>query len=207
METRHVTTETEARRLADSMGWKLHRQGAAYVVTNELESLLGPDVGAVIWPEYGFEAKATLADALWFLAENQFTLSAAVSEEDAADAYQQGKTEAAQELFARLVARGISDENWNGGDVVEVVDTWLQEHGIDTAEPYDKSEGAGCTCCQVSTESTRADEDECPSCGHLMQSHEREDDECGRCGRRVPPPDSGPLGLLAGSTWCACGKP
>ena len=44
----------------------------------------------------------------------------------------------------------------------------LDELGIDLTEE------AGCTCCQVSTESTRDDEDECPRCGHLMKSHYRE---------------------------------
>ena len=44
-------------------------------------------------------------------------------------------------------------------------------------ESTEPRESEGCTCCQVSTESTRANEDECPSCGHLMRSHTREQEE------------------------------
>ncbi len=43
--------------------------------------------------------------------------------------------DAAEELMERLRRRGVTDENWNGGDVVEVVDTWLQEKGVDTSQP------------------------------------------------------------------------
>lgn len=63
-------------------------------------------------------------------------IAAAAFDED----YAKGVQAAAEELFARLVAKGISDENWNGGDVVEVVDSWLQGHGIDTSEPYGTAE-------------------------------------------------------------------
>jgi hypothetical protein len=43
-----------------------------------------------------------------------------------------GKRQAAQHLFDLLVDAGISNGDWNGGDVVEVVDQWLTYQGVET---------------------------------------------------------------------------
>lgn len=48
------------------------------------------------------------------------------------DGYQEAWRDAAEDLMAKLRIKGVTDENWNGGDVVEVVDTWLQKLGVDT---------------------------------------------------------------------------
>lgn len=56
-------------------------------------------------------------------------------------AFNDGVQYAAQNLMDRLVSdAGIRDDGWNGGNVVAVVDRWLQEHGIDTSVPDDDDE-------------------------------------------------------------------
>jgi hypothetical protein len=46
----------------------------------------------------------------------------------------------ARELMELLIRKGISNGDWNGGDVVEVVDQWLQDHGVNTELPDDEEE-------------------------------------------------------------------
>ena len=62
------------------------------------------------------------------------------SELSAEALFQQGVTEgivtAADELWTRLLEAGVTPAgDWNGGDVVNVVDQWLQDHGVDTSLP------------------------------------------------------------------------
>lgn len=48
------------------------------------------------------------------------------------DGHYEGIRDAAQYLMDRLRQGGCRDDDWNGGDVVEMVDAWLQAHGVDT---------------------------------------------------------------------------
>lgn len=63
----------------------------------------------------------------------------------AGDLYQQGVTDgillAADELWDRLRARDgcVTGGDWCGGDVIEVVDRWLQDHGVETGEPEEET--------------------------------------------------------------------
>lgn len=56
------------------------------------------------------------------------------SMEDACnDGYGTGVREAAEDLMVRLREAGVRDGYWNGGDVVSVVEAWLQDKGVDTS--------------------------------------------------------------------------
>lgn len=50
----------------------------------------------------------------------------------------EGIVKGAQELMDRLrKADHVREGDWDGGDVVEVVEQWLKDHGIDTRIPED----------------------------------------------------------------------
>lgn len=57
------------------------------------------------------------------------------------------KREVAEELMGLLRNSGCRDDDWNGGDVVEAIDTWLQKQGVDT-HVYE-CEAGGCGCGEV----------------------------------------------------------
>lgn len=49
---------------------------------------------------------------------------------------QEARHQAAQHLWRLLYESGCSPDDWNGGDVVPVVEQWLIDQGVDTsAEP------------------------------------------------------------------------
>ena len=49
------------------------------------------------------------------------------------DGHECGVSDAAEDLMSKLRSAGVRDEDWNGGDVVEVLDTWLKAQGVDTS--------------------------------------------------------------------------
>jgi hypothetical protein len=82
----------------------------------------------------------------------------------------EGVCECGSTLSQRMVAM-LEDELSRDDSSAAEIAADLEAEARRSLRPA--SESDGCTCCQVSTESTRADEDECPRCGHLMSSHYR----------------------------------
>ena len=99
------------------------------------------------------------------------------------DAFSDGQRTAAQDLMDALRKAGVHDDDWNGGDVVTVVERWLRDNGVDTHVPDPDDNPAaraaldrmalttGCTCCQVRAYPRPRRDAECPNCGHLKAVH------------------------------------